>query len=301
VALIGGQERAQASFPGQNGRLVTDGITTMNPDGSGQTRLPESGWHPAWSPDGTKIVFGSTRDGGQGDLYFMNADGSNPTRITATPNIHEEQPSWSPDGKRITFEREGQVWKINTDGTNPTNLGDGVWPDWSPDGTKIAFTDDLEGLDEYGNVYTMSPDGSNRTRVTYGSYSDWSPDGTKLVVFDVFESNTGIFTVNADGSGHVDTFPFDGETHVGPPVWSPDGTKVAFDVSNHWGPEGYESGFAVSNPDGSGLTVGPRALGNDIDWGPKPVDTVAPTVKAPTRNLVAASVIADSTVPINLT
>ena len=58
----------------------------MNPDGTGQTRLtnnPALDSAPAWSPDGTKILFTSTRDNAMSpSLYVMNADGSSPTRVT---------------------------------------------------------------------------------------------------------------------------------------------------------------------------------------------------------------------------
>ena len=58
----------------------------MNSDGTGQTRLtnnPAADTAPAWSPDGTKILFTSLRDDGTTPaLYVMNANGSNPTRLT---------------------------------------------------------------------------------------------------------------------------------------------------------------------------------------------------------------------------
>ncbi len=48
----------------------------------------------AWSPDGTKIAFNSDRDGNS-EIYVMNADGSNPTRLTNNPDS-DSNPSWSP-------------------------------------------------------------------------------------------------------------------------------------------------------------------------------------------------------------
>jgi serine/threonine protein kinase len=71
-------------------------IYAMNADGSGKSQLtdhPARDYDPAWSPDGTKIIFVSDRDG-NGELYVMNADGSNLTRLTNTPEW-EELPSWS--------------------------------------------------------------------------------------------------------------------------------------------------------------------------------------------------------------
>ena len=59
----------------------------MNSNGTGQTRLTNNpAWDtaPAWSPDGTKILFTSLRDDPMSPaLYVMNADGSNPTRVTS--------------------------------------------------------------------------------------------------------------------------------------------------------------------------------------------------------------------------
>jgi dipeptidyl aminopeptidase/acylaminoacyl peptidase len=55
----------------------------------------------AYSPDGTRIVFVSDRDG-DGDVYVMNADGSDVTQLTDTP-LHEQFPSWSPDGTHVAF------------------------------------------------------------------------------------------------------------------------------------------------------------------------------------------------------
>ncbi len=87
----------------------------MNVDGSAQTRLtnnPEGNGDPAYSPDGSKIVFTSLRDGNDPDggvvvggevdrrtpeIYSMNADGSAQKRLTNDTSIDSE-PVFSPDG-----------------------------------------------------------------------------------------------------------------------------------------------------------------------------------------------------------
>jgi Tol biopolymer transport system component len=51
-------------------------------------------WTPAFSPDGLQIAFGRSIGGGQANLWIADADGSNPTRITDTPDVDEFQLSW---------------------------------------------------------------------------------------------------------------------------------------------------------------------------------------------------------------
>ncbi len=70
-------------------------IYVMNADGTGQTARTSDGFsrRPAWSPDGSKIVFESRRTGSD-ELFVMNADGSNPVRLTFNDD-EERNPSWS--------------------------------------------------------------------------------------------------------------------------------------------------------------------------------------------------------------
>jgi TolB protein len=49
---------------------------------------------PTWSPDGTQIAFRSSRDRDQ-EIYRMNADGSDPTNLTNTPDADDTAPDWS--------------------------------------------------------------------------------------------------------------------------------------------------------------------------------------------------------------
>jgi hypothetical protein len=92
---------------------------------------------PDWSPDGTKIVFDSFRDGNY-EIYVMDSDGSNETRITTTAE-QETSPVWSPDGKKIAFRGDDDIWVMNADGTGATNLTNtpGV-PEYSPAWQPVA-------------------------------------------------------------------------------------------------------------------------------------------------------------------
>jgi len=76
----------------------------MNPDGSAQTRItnfPALDALPAWSPDGTKIVYASDRAGKDNrDIWTMNANGTGLRRLTSQPGV-DSLPDWQPIGPRV--------------------------------------------------------------------------------------------------------------------------------------------------------------------------------------------------------
>src|SRR5947207_2921424 len=85
------------------------------------------------------------------------------------------------------LQRSGRadVWKINRDASNPTQITtdpahDG-FPDWSPDGTRIAFQSARSGNSD---IWTVRPAGGGLRRVTKSESEDrdpaWSPDGTRI-------------------------------------------------------------------------------------------------------------------------
>jgi Tol biopolymer transport system component len=99
-------------------------------------------YDPDWSPDGKQIAF--VGDGPQSDIYVMNADGTDQTRITSNP-AQDSYPAFSPNGKYIAFSSdrgnadgssEHDIWKMKSDGSNPTQLTDdpahNVGPNWQP-------------------------------------------------------------------------------------------------------------------------------------------------------------------------
>jgi TolB protein len=128
-------------------------VCVMNSDGTGvvnltNTRSPLDEVFPgSWSPDGEKILFDSNRLGGYMDIFVMNADGTNPERLTYW-NVSEHGGSWSPDGTKIVFYAGRDmavpvpaIYYINADGTGLVSLTEdmtpGVYssqrhPHWSP-------------------------------------------------------------------------------------------------------------------------------------------------------------------------
>lgn len=119
----------------------------MNLDGTGRTRLtfdPRDELAPAWSPDGTQLVYQI----GEGDIWqimLMNWDGSNPIQLTSEGS--NQYPTWSPDGTRILFDsdRNGNrdIFVMERDGKKQTALttdpAQEFFPAWSPDGSTIAY------------------------------------------------------------------------------------------------------------------------------------------------------------------
>jgi Tol biopolymer transport system component len=221
-------------------------IYVMNPDGSDPINLTNTeGFdaQPAWSPDGTRIVFASGRNGdsefppANEDIYLMNADGSGLVRLTEN-QIPDSDPAWSPDGTQIAFvsrlEVGYQIFIMNADGSSSRNFTndtfDNLNPAWSPDGTQIAFASDREPNDPIHSteIFVINVDGSGLTRLTSNTTFDdtpvWSPDGTKIA----FNCDAEICVMKADGSNlrDVTNRPDSGE-YLG--SWSPDGTQLVFD------------------------------------------------------------------------
>lgn len=166
----------------------------------------------AYAPDGSKIVFASNRLAYEGtlsdedratlerdpsyfmDLYIMDADGSNPTRLTDEPG-YDGGPFFSPDGERIVwrhFNEEGtlaDVWTMRPDGSDKrriTDFGAMSWaPFYHPSGDYIAFTSSKEGFDNF-ELYVVDAEGEGEpVRVTFTAGADvlpvFTPDGDQLV------------------------------------------------------------------------------------------------------------------------
>lgn len=210
-----------------------------------------------------KIAFSTTRDGNS-EIYVMNADGSNQTRLTVDPAI-DADPGWSPDGSRLVFAstRDGneEIYVMNADGSNQTRLTNNTFADrtpvWSPDGSQIAFASDRI-LGEF-DIFLMNADGTSQVNISRGNGAaayqepDWSPNGTRIVCSSQpvapggVRGLYGVLVMNADGSNQIKLSAAD-RVEINP-RWSPDGTRIAF-ASNRAGSIGSFEVF-IMNADGS--------------------------------------------------
>jgi Tol biopolymer transport system component len=230
--------RRIAYCSGQGGGPVQ--VWTMKQNGTDKqqvTHLTGPATFPDFSPDGSRIVFTAKPAGSPTrDIYVVGSDGSGLTQLTSG-SVDNAYPAFSPDGTKIAFtsRRTGtsQVWVMNADGTNQTQLTfdaqpkDQV-PDWSPDGSKIAYLADTHGIADivnpsWGDIWVMNADGSGQHAITNGASwygTAWSPDGSRIATMNM--PTRTVYTVNAADGGDPQAVHPGGLQFV--PGWQPRGT-----------------------------------------------------------------------------
>jgi Tol biopolymer transport system component len=213
------------SDPDPNDADVINDVFSVRPDGTDVTMLTDSkglSGEPAWSPDGALIAMEADRgDRAHGEgIYVINADGTNPRRVTVPPTGSEDgKPRFSPSGKQLVFTRfrgkdlaeKAAVFTVSLDGTHLRRLttfaihADDL--DWSPDGKRIVF-DGYPNSGAYGHIYVIDTTGRHLRNLTPGKTGSadpvWSPDGKTILFLDNRvlggRGRTGLATMKPDGS-----------------------------------------------------------------------------------------------------
>ncbi len=213
------------------------GLYVIRPDGTGRRRLAgnSAGIGP-WSPDGSRLLFES----GDGYLWVIGRNGRGAHRVALVNTNFDSHAVWSPDGRRVAFQacRPGRdpgvcdsqvldLFVVGADGKGlrritKRSLSDQCRLSWAP------ARDIVYGTDARATV-VVTPAGKVRRTIRGFTCAMWSPDGTRLLGWA-----GGVPAIARAGGGPpkpVVRYHDRADVATAPanPVWSPDGTQIAFD------------------------------------------------------------------------
>jgi len=269
AAVLAGSAAGGAAgrpFHGQNQKIAfttdrnagQDAIIVANADGSGRVDLNAQGRSPEFSPNGREIAFSSTRDGNS-EIYVMNADGTNQTRLTFN-TLYDSRPQWTADGRRIVFTRinpdgNWDIYRMNADGSDQVDLTNNPALEWgqSVRGNTIVFTREENGV---GHIFEMNVDGRNVRRITdgplYDSYPDLSPWGDLVLFQRDTADHTGddLWIASENGRWERQLTHQAATGYINEATWSPDGSQIMYSQCAPFGDN--PCVLHVMNVDGSG-------------------------------------------------
>ncbi|MGI8643017.1 MAG: TolB family protein, partial [Thermomicrobiales bacterium] len=229
-----------------------DGLYLIGPDGGDQRLLTNEVpvAMPAWDPARSRIAFLSRVHGQQhaATLYVIDGDG-NGLRQLATDVAADSRPVWNPAGARIAYSRDrggiglvelttGRETIISTDPDTTV-----ISPTWAPDGqtlAMIALSADSQGRPS-SVVQIVDINLGLRSSLPGAPLGDaaslaWNPVDNRLLVYQARldavpgSQASGIMIIDLDSGGRE---PVARDARlVLPPVWSPDGTRIAYVEGN---------------------------------------------------------------------
>lgn len=192
------------------------------------------------------IAFASDREENfNQDLYLMDADGSNVTRVAGPDSVM--CPGWSPDGRHLVVATllDFDIWRVDEDGEGSLQLTSGTeidhYPVWSPKGDWIAYSTNRWPSGGLTGLRVIRPDGTGEASLIEANTSGvdywqpaWSPDGLRLAFSsDMAGGDPEIYVADVDFSSGVPELGALTQLTDLPgwdmaPRWSPDGVTISF-------------------------------------------------------------------------
>ena len=168
---------------------------------------------PAWSSNGAKVAFSSSRSG-ESDIWVADASGASPRRITSShgPNV---APTWNPRTNAQLAWANGhnglpQIYTMDQDGANVQRLTDGgyaVSPSWAPNGQLLTFSWNRKygpGAPGGYDIYIMDIASKRWLQLTHeagsNDFPSWAPDNRHIVFERTLGKHADIWSMLADGT-----------------------------------------------------------------------------------------------------
>jgi Tol biopolymer transport system component len=206
-------------------RPSTDGFTLIliDPSTGRERNLGDIPGLWAWSPDGTRIVYGAPG----GSIYSVDVDSGEHSllaKLQGSLDATHSSIDWSPDGAYIAIVTPSSLYVMNADGSGVRlvhdNFKPGAWRlwtavghsyvAWSPDGTRLAYANHSGPDERKLEIWTFSLDDAspsllvshtNSESRTDRGWPQWSPDGSHIA----FETDNSHLVIAADGRGGART------------------------------------------------------------------------------------------------
>jgi len=185
-------------------------VCSMSSNGANQHQITNQHLYEdsaVWSPNGQHIAFVSRGTNlADGEIYIMDADGSNWQQLTSMPQSLE--PSWSPDSQHIAFtlvqNGANDIYVTDVTASAPiriTNNGrKNHSPVWSPDGQHIAFASKSGNKND---IFVMEINGTNSAQLTTRGNNfapTWSPDSQHIAFVSDQGQGWQIYVMDVNGS-----------------------------------------------------------------------------------------------------
>jgi Tol biopolymer transport system component len=233
--LAGGEKGAQKCSDG----VDNDGdglIDCADPDCAPQCG---GGGGGGGSPANPAIAFS-----GGGDLWVMNADGSNQAKVYDDPSNRVNRSSWSPDGQSIAFDLlfTTELWRVDVTVVNGVPQGSNAIllasadcgacnePAWSPSGDEVA----VSGMSSLPGLFVI-PAGGGAAQVLYTPPAGrevflgvaWSPDGSQIAFVETGPGGAAINILERATGMVTNTIALNQFSEVRELDWSRDGSTLA--------------------------------------------------------------------------